>query len=60
MYSVLLEDENKKRAKGLQNAILKKYITHNDYKDTLENALIYADTRRIQSEHHQLKTIKTN
>jgi len=60
MYSVLLADENKKRAKGLQNAILKNYITHNDYKETLENSLIYADTRRIQSENHQLKTIKTN
>lgn len=60
MYSVLLKDENKKRAKGLQTAILKNYITHEDYKETLENSLIYADTRRIQSYKHQLKTIKTN
>jgi hypothetical protein len=60
MYSVLLKDENKKRAKGLQTAILKKYVTHDDYKQTLENSLIYADTKRIQSINHQLKTIKTN
>ncbi len=60
MYSILLEDENKRTAKGLQKAILKKYITHDDYKETLNNSLIYADTRRIQSVDHQLKTLKTN
>ena len=60
MYSILLADENKRTAKGLQRAILKKYITHNDYKESLNNTLIYADTRRIQSVNHQLKTIKTN
>jgi len=60
MYSVQLENECKKTAKGLQRAILKKYITHDDYKDTLDNSLIYADTRRIQSKNHQLKTFKIN
>ncbi len=60
LYSVLSANENKKTAKGLQNAILKKYITHNDYKECIDNTIILANTRRIQSKKFDILTIKTD
>jgi len=42
----------------LQRAILKKYISHKDYQKCLNNTIIFANTRRLQSKNYEIKTVK--
>jgi hypothetical protein len=60
LYSIQTEHENKKVAKGLQKAVLKKYITHDNYKNCLNNVIYYAMNVRFQSKKHEIKTIRCN
>ena len=61
LYSILYNDGRyKNRAKGVQKSVLKRTITHQDYKDVLfRNRIIDSQTRRIQSKDHQLSTIES-
>lgn len=55
MYSYVEDnDKNEKTAKGIKKYLIKK-ITHQDYKDTLQNnKKIYHSMKTIRSVHHQL------
>ena len=58
-YSILLEDSvAKKRAKGVQQHVVKNVITHTDYRRAWEEKeTLYRETRRIGSLKHQLFTL---
>ena len=60
LYSILFDDgQNLKRCKGLQNAVLKKFITHNYFKEVLDSdRIIISENRRIESENFELRTVK--
>lgn len=62
LYSYkFIDDSNVKRAKGLQNAVLNKYINHDHYKDCLEfEDVIEVENRRIDAKMLNLFTIKTH
>jgi hypothetical protein len=58
LYSMLTETENKKTAKGLQRAVVVKYITHENYRNCLQNIVYYTKNNRIQSKNHQIYTMQ--
>ena len=60
LYSISYGDKmNKTTAKGLQKAVLKKFINHQHYKDVIENNNLYCTSmKRIQSRDHKLETVK--
>jgi hypothetical protein len=60
VYSFITnEGENKKTAKGVQRAVLKKQINHKDYKDTLETGNKQQHKQTIiRSYKHQLFTVE--
>ena len=62
LYSIqFLNGENIKRAKGLQNIVLKKFIKHDYYRKVLENdEIISSENRRIESKNFELRTVKIN
>ena len=55
MYSFRTATEEKKRAKGIQKAVIKKNICHNDYMETIfQNKTKTVTTYSIQSHNHVL------
>ena len=60
-YSIIYDEEsNKRTAKGLQKAVLKKFIKHNHYKKVIEeNNVFVTNMTRFQSKSHEIHTIKT-
>ena len=61
MYALKIDTTEIKKAKGIQNAALKKSITFSDYVDCLEqNSCIRTKVRTIQSKEHQISTIVIN
>ena len=62
LYSIqFYNGENIKKCKGLQNAVVKKFIKHEYYKDVLENdEIIISENRRIESKSFELRTVKIN
>ena len=59
MYSFKTEIDEKKRAKGIQKAVIKTKLTHNDFKNTIFNNTIKNVTMySIRSYNHNLFTIK--
>lgn len=60
LYSIIYgENENKNAAKGLQKAILKKFINHEHYLNVIkENNVFSSTSRRIQSKEHIISTIE--
>lgn len=62
LYSFeLFDGNNVKKAKGLQNIVLKKFINHSHYKDCLEmEDVLEIENRRIVAKNFELKTIKLN
>jgi hypothetical protein len=62
LYSIMYGDnKNKNTAKGLQKAILKKYINHDNYKNVLtKNNCLSTSMHRIQSKDQVIETIKLN
>ena len=60
LYSIKYEEtSNKKTAKGLQRAVLKKFIDHEHYKNVIENNNIYnTSMKRIQSKMHKIETVQ--
>jgi len=62
MYSYVKDnDENSKAAKGIKKIVIKKHITHEDYKNTLfKNDQIYHKIKTIRSNQHQLGSYELN
>jgi hypothetical protein len=58
LYSILLYDENKKRAKGCQIAVVNKFLTHDHYKQCLDNTIFYVENRRLQGKNQTISTLK--
>ena len=60
LYSIIYnEDSNKRTAKGLQKAVLKKFITHDHYKKVIEeNNVFVTSMSRIQSKSHDIHTVR--
>ena len=59
MYSILLPETEKKRAKGINRAVVEKEISHDDYKNTL-----FLDTQmshpviQFRNRDHQIYTVE--
>ena len=62
LYSIIYgDDENKHTAKGLQKAVMRKFVKHQHYMDVIkENNIFCATSRRIQSKEHIISTIQQN
>ena len=62
MYSYLKDNQNVgKTAKGIKKNIIKKVITHENYKETLfGNKQIYHNMKTIRSKNHELGSYKIN
>ena len=62
LYSILYGyEQNKTTAKGLQKAVIKKFVNHKHYIECIKNNNIFASTsRRIQSKEHVISTIEQN
>ncbi len=63
LYSIKYgeDGEHKSKAKGLQKSVLKKFISHNHYKNVLLYNNIYSSKmHRIQSKLHKLETLELN
>ena len=60
LYSIIYNEEsNKRTAKGLQKAVLKKFITHDHYKKVIEeNNVFVTSMHRIQSKSHDIHTLR--
>ena len=59
MYSLLSSEGEKKTAKGVSRSVVKRKITHENYKDVLFDSKLTREIQyRIQSDHHQIFTIK--
>ena len=61
MYSFITSDHEHHRAKGIQKAVVERYLRHADYlrqiADPTPNTV---KTTRIASDHHRLFTVQTN
>lgn len=62
MYSYLVnDDKNNKTCKGVKKGVIKKNITHENYKDFLFNKKKPLHTMNaIRSDHHELGSYKLN
>ena len=62
MYSYIKENNQcGKTAKGIKKNIIKKNITHENYKQTLfENKQIYHKMKTIRSQNHELGSYEIN
>ena len=62
MYSILLDDDtNTKKAKGTKNCVVKKVITHQNYKDALfEKKSFKHEMQRFGTENHVIYTQHLN
>ena len=62
MYSYIKDDQKGgKTAKGIKNNVIKKDITHKNYKQTLfNNQQMYHKMKTIRSENHQLGSYEIN
>ena len=60
LYSILYDEtQNKKAAKGLQKATLKKYVNHEHYRNVILNNKIYINKmKRIESKKHSVNTVE--
>ena len=62
LYSIkFFNGENIKKCKGLQTAVVEKFIKHDYYREVLEkDEIIISENRRIESKNFQLGTVKIN
>ena len=62
MYSYMKDNQKgEKKAKGIKKNVIKKDITHEDYKKTLfNNKQMYHKMKTIRSENHQLSSYELN
>ena len=61
MYSILTEEFESKKAKGIKKSVVKNKIKHQNYKETLLNSTSkMVNMKTIRSDHHNLKSYKLN
>ena len=61
MYSILTEDCETKKAKGVKKGVVKRDIKHQNYKDVLfTGTQMHSQMNTIRSNHHNLKSYKLN
>ena len=62
MYSYVKDNgKNGKTAKGVRKYVIKKNITHDDYRDTLFGGKqMLHSMRTIRSDHHQIGSYELN
>ena len=62
MYSYIKDNQNVgKRAKGIKKSVIKKDITHENYRNTLfNNKQMYHKMKTIRSDNHQLGSYEIN
>ena len=61
MYSLKYDGKEDKKAKGVKKSVVKKELTHENYKKCLFNNITYKhEMVKIQSVGHQASTIKQN
>jgi hypothetical protein len=62
LYSIKFNNKNSiSKCKGIQKAVVDKYITHQHFKKTLKgDRVFYSETRSIKSKNFNLRTIKQN
>ena len=61
MYSLKYNNEEKKRAKGISKAVVKKNINHDDYKNTLFNGVLMRhEMLGFRSKLHDVYTVRTD
>lgn len=61
LYSIKISGNMEKNvAKGLQKAVLKKFVNHKHYRNALDKSTVYyARMRTIRSDQHNIKSIET-
>ena len=61
MYSYTTEDKNNKTAKGVKKNIIKREISHSDYRDVIiDNKKMHHQMKSIRSELHQISSYQLN
>ena len=61
MYSIVKEGDNIKKAKGTAKCVVKKLITHEDYKTALFNQKAFKhEMDRLVSENHHIHGVRVN
>src|SRR5690606_29827946 len=64
MYSILVDDgtgklTGSKKAKGIKKSVIKKYITHDDFKKVLmETGRTFARMKMLRSSSHEIRSIE--
>ena len=60
LYSILLEDDNKKAAKGVKKVVIRKHLRHEQYVNSLFKGKSYSHSMKsIRSFKHDLFTVKS-
>ena len=61
MYSLEYDNKSMKKAKGVKKYVIKKYMTHEDYRNCLFDTSEYLHSMNsIRSIKHQLYTVRQN
>lgn len=61
MYSLLVDGDAKKTGKGINKAVIKKSITHEDYKTSvLQNQIMMSSMKQFRSQKHDIYMIEVN
>ena len=61
MYSYTTEDKNNKTAKGVKKNIIKREISHSDYRDVIfDHKMMHHQMKTIRSELHQISSYQLN
>jgi hypothetical protein len=61
MYSLLCDSKEKKTAKGISKSVIQSHLSHNDYKKSLFEKLVYINSMQlIRSENHKMYTVSQN
>ena len=61
MYSWETEDKTEKKAKGVKKNVIKREISHSDYRDVLFNNIkMHHQMKTIRSEYHQISSYQLN
>ncbi|XP_035211028.1 uncharacterized protein LOC118185298 [Stegodyphus dumicola] len=61
MYSLLLDESEKKTAKGVKRSVIKRKLKHKNYRDCLEKSIFTRELQyNIQSKNHHLFTMAIN
>jgi hypothetical protein len=61
MYSIITDDSNIRKAKGVKKYVVKKQIVHEDYKECLfDQTIFHHGMNTLRSMNHQLYGLRVN